>query len=141
MFYRRALEWALDHRWTSVVLATILFFLSIALVVPLPKGVQPEGNPNFLSVAIEAPPGSTIGDMRAVVSQVHDLLAAQPEAESVFAQVGNGGASGGPGGFTSECRRHEGNGHVDPEGAPRLPRQRDPRPDTAEVARRFPTRG
>ena len=55
--------------------------VSIALVVPLPKGVQPEGNPNFLSVAIEAPPGSTISDMRAVVSQVHDLLAAQPEAE------------------------------------------------------------
>jgi HAE1 family hydrophobic/amphiphilic exporter-1 len=61
------------------------------------------GNPNFLSVAIEAPPGSTIGDMRAVVTEVHDLLAAQPEAESVFAQVGNGGTSGGPGGFTSSA--------------------------------------
>ncbi len=44
----------------SVVLATCCSSLSIALVVPLPKGVQPEGNPNFLSVAIEAPPGSTI---------------------------------------------------------------------------------
>jgi len=103
VLYGRALTWALDHRWASVILATILFFLSIALVVPLPKGVQPEGNPNFLSVAIEAPPGSTISDMRTVVSQVHDLLAAQPEAESVFAQVGNGGASGGPGGFTSSA--------------------------------------
>ena len=103
VLYRRALTWALDHRWASVILATILFFLSIALVVPLPKGVQPEGNPNFLSVAIEAAPGSTISDMRAVVSQVHDLLAAQPEAESVFAQVGNGGTSGGPGGFTSSA--------------------------------------
>jgi len=101
--YRRVLEWALDHRWASVILATILFFLSIALVVPLPKGVQPEGNPNFLSVSIEAPPGSTIGDMRAIVTQVSDLLAAQPEAESVFAQVGTGGASGGPGGFTSNA--------------------------------------
>ena len=102
VFYRRALEWALDHRWASVVLATVLLFLSVALVVPLPKGVQPEGNPNFLSVAIEAPPGSTISDMRAVVTQVHDLLAAQPEAEAVFAQVGSGGAGGpGPGGFTS----------------------------------------
>ena len=102
VIYRRALEWALDHRWASVVLATVLLFLSVALVVPLPKGVQPEGNPNFLSVAIEAPPGSTISDMRAVVTQVHDLLAAQPEAEAVFAQVGSGGAGGpGPGGFTS----------------------------------------
>ncbi len=68
VLYRRALTWALDHRWASVILATVLFFLSMALVVPLPKGVQPEGNPNFLSVAIEAPPGSTISDMRAVVS-------------------------------------------------------------------------
>ena len=102
-FYRRALTWALDHRWASVILATILFFCSIALVVPLPKGVQPEGNPNFLAVAIEAPPGSTVSDMRAVVAQVHELLAAQPEAESVFAQVGAGGASGGPGGFVSNA--------------------------------------
>ena len=101
--YRRSLEWALDHRWASVVLATILFFLSIALVVPLPKGVQPEGNPNFLGVNIEAPPGSTISDMRAIVTQLSDLLAAQPEAESVFAQVGAGGVSGGPGGFFSNA--------------------------------------
>jgi len=101
--YRRALEWALDHRWWSVILATILFFLSIALVVPLPKGVQPEGNPNFLGVSIEAPPGSTISDMRAIVTQVSDLLAAQPEAESVFAQVGTGRVGGGPGGFVSSA--------------------------------------
>jgi HAE1 family hydrophobic/amphiphilic exporter-1 len=101
--YRRALEWALDHRWASVILATILFFLSIALVVPLPKGVQPEGNPNFLGVSIEAPPGSTISDMRAIVAQVSDLLAAQPEAESVFAQVGTGRVGGGPGGFVSSA--------------------------------------
>ena len=45
VLYRRVLTWALDHRWASVVLATILFVLSMALVVPLPKGVQPEGNP------------------------------------------------------------------------------------------------
>jgi HAE1 family hydrophobic/amphiphilic exporter-1 len=69
--------------------------------VPLPKGVQPEGNPNFLAVAIEAPPGSTVSDMRTVVTKVYDLLAAQPEAESVFVQVGAGGMSGGPGGFVS----------------------------------------
>ncbi|HEY6598461.1 MAG TPA: efflux RND transporter permease subunit, partial [Pseudomonadales bacterium] len=102
-FYRRSLEWALDHRWTSVILATILLFLSVMLIVPLPKGVQPEGNPNFLGVAIESAPGSTISDMRAVVSQVEDLLAAQPEGEAVFSQVGNGGASGGPGGFVSNA--------------------------------------
>ncbi len=99
--YRRTLTWALDHRGASVIFATILFFLSIALVVPLPKGVQPEGNPNFLSVAIEAPPGSTVDDMRAVVTQVYRLLASQPEAESVFAQVGSGGPSGGPPGTSS----------------------------------------
>ncbi len=31
-----------------MILATVLFFLSMALVVPLPKGVQPEGNPELL---------------------------------------------------------------------------------------------
>jgi HAE1 family hydrophobic/amphiphilic exporter-1 len=97
--YSGALTWALDHRGLSVLIGGVIFILSIALVIPLKKGVQPEDNPNYYYVNIEGPPGSTLTDMRRIVDRVDALLARQPETEAVFAQVGGGGISGGPGGF------------------------------------------
>jgi HAE1 family hydrophobic/amphiphilic exporter-1 len=98
-FYSRSLAWALDHRWLSLLIGTVIFFASMALFGPLKKGVQPESNPNYYYVNLEGPPGATLADMRATVDKVDALLARQPETEHVFSQVGNGGISGGPGGF------------------------------------------
>ncbi|MGH7010851.1 MAG: efflux RND transporter permease subunit, partial [Caulobacteraceae bacterium] len=41
-FYTRTLTWALDHRWLSVIIGGVIFIASMALFIPLPKGVQPE---------------------------------------------------------------------------------------------------
>jgi HAE1 family hydrophobic/amphiphilic exporter-1 len=98
-FYTGALDWALDHRGLSVLIGGVIFLGSIFLAVPLKKGVQPEENPNYYYVNIEGPPGATLADMRKTVDRLDALLASQPETESVFAQVGGGGISGGPGGF------------------------------------------
>jgi HAE1 family hydrophobic/amphiphilic exporter-1 len=108
--YTRALTWALDHRIWSVVIGGVIFVVSMSLAIPLKKGVQPESNPNFYYVNIEGPPGATLADMRRTVDQVDALLARQPETRSVFAQVGAGGISGGPGGFVN--RTGVGNGAV-----------------------------
>jgi len=108
--YTRALGWALDHRILSVVIGGVIFVTSIGLAIPLKKGVQPEGNPNFYYVNIEGPPGATLADMRRTVDQVDALLARQPETASVFAQVGSGGIEGGGGGFIN--RSGVGNGAV-----------------------------
>ncbi|MBS0411105.1 MAG: efflux RND transporter permease subunit [Proteobacteria bacterium] len=97
-FYTRTLTWALDHRVVTLVIATVLFFLSMALFVPLPKGVQPEGNPNYYTVVVDAPPGSTLADMRQAIDAVDRLIAAQPETAAVYSTVGAGGGGGGPGG-------------------------------------------
>jgi HAE1 family hydrophobic/amphiphilic exporter-1 len=97
--YVRSLTWALDHRWLSMLIGTIIFLGSMSLFVPLKKGVQPEGNPNYYYVNIEGAPGSTLDDMRRTIDQVDALLASQPETDHVFSQVGGGGISGGPGGF------------------------------------------
>jgi HAE1 family hydrophobic/amphiphilic exporter-1 len=100
-FYTRALDWALDHRWLSLLFGTLILFGSLGLAIPLKKGVQPEGNPNYYYVNIQGPPGATLEDMRRTVDRVDALLARQPETEHVFAQVGAGGIEGGPGGFVN----------------------------------------
>jgi HAE1 family hydrophobic/amphiphilic exporter-1 len=97
--YTGALAWALDHRLVSLGVGVLIFFASILLFIPLKKGVQPEDNPNYYYVNIEGPPGATVADMRKTVQRVDALLASQPETDHVFAQVGAGGISGGPGGF------------------------------------------
>jgi HAE1 family hydrophobic/amphiphilic exporter-1 len=97
-FYTRSLQWALDHRFVAVVLGGAVFFLSVYLAVAVvPKGLQPEGNPNWYQVDIETPPGSTIDDTRQVVTRLANLLNQQPETEHVFTAVGGDGGNG-PGG-------------------------------------------
>ncbi len=100
-FYTTSLTWALDHRILSVIIGGVIFVLSVSLAVPLKKGVQPEANPNYYYINIEGPPGSTLADMRKTIDRVDALLKQQPETATVFAQVGGGGISGGPGGFVN----------------------------------------
>ena len=99
-YYTRSLNWALDHRIIAIIIGGLIFFASVSLMVPLKKGVQPEGNPNYMYVNIEGPPGATLADMRVVVAKLGALLARQPETQDVFAQVGGGSISSGPGSFS-----------------------------------------
>jgi HAE1 family hydrophobic/amphiphilic exporter-1 len=100
-FYTRSLQWALDHRILASLLGFAVFILSIFLaVVAVPKGVQPEGNPNYYQVDVTTAPGSTIDDTRKAIAQLADLLARQPETAHVFTALGGSGG-GGPGGGSS----------------------------------------
>jgi HAE1 family hydrophobic/amphiphilic exporter-1 len=87
--YRVALEWALEHRWLSIVGGGLMFFASLLLVGVLPKGVQPEGNPNYYYIDLQGPPGATPADMEVLVRNVTNLVAHRPETEHVFATVGS----------------------------------------------------
>ena len=107
-FYTATLGWVLDHRVISVILGAVIFFASMTLFIPLKKGVQPEGNPNYYYINVEGPPGATLADMRATVARVDALLASQPETMDVFAQVGGGNVSSGPGSFTSSAGVNQG---------------------------------
>ena len=96
--YVSSLQWALDHRIVSVVLGGFIFFLSVYLAIAVvPKGLQPEENPNFYQVELQTPPGSTIDDTRAALKRVAHLLASQRETQHVFTAIGAGGGGNGPG--------------------------------------------
>nr|MBA3811930.1 efflux RND transporter permease subunit [Caulobacteraceae bacterium] len=88
-FYTRALGWALDHRILAALIGGSIFIASMALIVPLKKAVQPEGNPNYFYVNVEGPPGASLSDMRAIIERLDALIARQPETAAVFAQVGS----------------------------------------------------
>jgi hydrophobic/amphiphilic exporter-1 (mainly G- bacteria), HAE1 family len=96
-FYRNVLEWALAHRIISAIIGGILFIGSLALVPLLPAGFQPAGDPDYLYVDIQGPPGATADDMEASASRITALFSAQPEVKGVFIQIGSTVSSFGPG--------------------------------------------
>jgi HAE1 family hydrophobic/amphiphilic exporter-1 len=102
-FYRRTLEWALSHPLVTCAIGGVIFVVSVLLIATLPQGVQPPGNPDYMFVGIEGPPGATMADMRRISASTVKLVRDHvPEAEMVFTQVGEtagegfgGGGSGG----------------------------------------------
>ena len=101
-FYKKSLDWALDHKWLSAVFGGVVFFASlVVMAVFLPKGFQPISDSGYFYLQMEGPPGVTRDGMDKAVRQVTDLLLRQPDVQTVFAQTGSssgGGGFGGPGG-------------------------------------------
>jgi HAE1 family hydrophobic/amphiphilic exporter-1 len=96
-FYRRALEWALAHRILCLIGGAVIFFGSLFLATQLPQGFQPAGDPDFLYVDIQGPPGATLPDMEVTAQRINDLFQKQPEVRGVFVQVGSTVSTFGPG--------------------------------------------
>jgi HAE1 family hydrophobic/amphiphilic exporter-1 len=97
-FYTASLDWALNHRIYASILGFVIFVASLVLAVAVvPKGLQPEPNPNWYQVDVETPPGSTVDDTRQAIARLAKVLASQPETQHVFTALGGSGG-GGPGG-------------------------------------------
>ena len=116
-FYRRALEWALDHRIVASIAGGVIFIGSVFLVPLLPSGFQPAGDPDYLFISVQGPPGATAKDMEDTVRRVTAAVKTDPSVTEVFAEVGSSGPSnpfaGGGGG--SDLRSASLNVLLDPK--------------------------
>jgi HAE1 family hydrophobic/amphiphilic exporter-1 len=92
--YRRVLDWALDHKWMSCACGGLFLAASIGLASLLPTGFQPSGDPGYIYMGVQGPPGATRGDMERAVIETTDLFRKQPDVERVFGQIGSAGAAG-----------------------------------------------
>jgi HAE1 family hydrophobic/amphiphilic exporter-1 len=87
--YRGLLDLTLRRPLIAVGIC-LAVLTTTAFVVPLlPLGFQPAGNPDYIYVKIQGPPGATAADMDALVHESTTLFAVQPETLHVFAQVGS----------------------------------------------------
>ncbi|PHY20868.1 efflux RND transporter permease subunit [Caulobacter sp. BP25] len=96
--YRRALDWALDHRIVSCIIGVAIFIGSLMLAGGLPAGFQPPANYNYYYMKVQGPPGATAADMDRAVGSITRMFAARPETAHVFAQIGSQISGMGPGG-------------------------------------------
>ena len=80
----------MSHRLLTLVLATLFFAGSIALVPLLPKGFVPPADRSQTLVNIERAPGSTLQETLQAAERVRLKLEAIPEVIKVFSSVGAG---------------------------------------------------
>ncbi|MBL0421195.1 efflux RND transporter permease subunit [Ramlibacter sp. AW1] len=104
--YLVAARWCLRHRISTMVLATLFFFGSVALIPLLPTGFIPPDDNSQTQVYLELPPGATLAQTRDAAEQARALITRVPHVESVYTTIGGGTAGADP--FlpsTSEVRK------------------------------------
>lgn len=92
--YARMIRWSFRHRLFVMLLAIATFAGSIMLVPRVGAEFVPSGDRGELTVAIEAPEGSSLDYTAMKVRQVERVLAAHPEIRTVYSTVNAGGARG-----------------------------------------------
>jgi len=98
-FYRNVLEWALSHRIVTCIIGGAIFIASLGLTIALPSGVQPPGNPDYIFIGVQGPPGASLADMDRISRDATKLLLSKvPETANVFTQIGSVAGEGFAGG-------------------------------------------
>jgi HAE1 family hydrophobic/amphiphilic exporter-1 len=93
--YKGLIAWALDHRWTMVVLAAISFFGAIALQVAIGAfAFVPVSDQSELNIAIETPPGSSLDYTTLKAEEVARMIRSRPEVLYTYTTVGSSSGSG-----------------------------------------------
>ena len=94
--YLRWVDWSMRHRAKTMVLATLFFFGSVALVPLLPTGFLPPDDNSQTQVYLELPPGSTLQQTRDAAEQARLALMKVKYVKSVYTTIGGGTAGGDP---------------------------------------------
>ncbi|MFT3807887.1 efflux RND transporter permease subunit [Arenimonas sp.] len=80
---------ALRHRWWTLIIATVMFFASLAIVPFIPATFIPFTDLGHSNLSIELPPGTPLRDTVAASEQARAKLKAIPELKQVYTTVGS----------------------------------------------------
>lgn len=85
--YRRVLDFALDHRWLSLGIGSMVLIVSLWVATLLPTGLTPPTDNGIVQMTMESAPGTTLGDMRVANDRLTKALQKRPEVALVFATL------------------------------------------------------
>lgn len=92
--YRRALQWALDHRKTVIVTALGLFILAIVLARLMGSEFVAKEDRGEFDISLEMPAGTSFAAMDDVVRRTERLVAQDPDYVRMYTVVGRSTALG-----------------------------------------------
>jgi HAE1 family hydrophobic/amphiphilic exporter-1 len=90
--YDRLLRWALNHRKSTLAIATVSFLASVPIAGIVGGELMPEADQSFTSVRLTMPVGSSLEYADERVRRVEDVLKGFPEIASIDTSIGTDGA-------------------------------------------------
>ena len=92
--YKLIIGWALDHRWTMVLISLSTFAFALAMPALQLVGVSffPEEDRAELNIKIETPPGSNLAYTRRKAEELITLVQQHKEVRYTYITMGGGGA-------------------------------------------------
>ena len=94
--YMRASAWCLKHRVITMVMATLFFIGSIALIPLLPTGFIPPDDNSQTQVYLELQPGSSLAQTEAAAEQARQIIARVEHVRGIYTTIGGGTAGSDP---------------------------------------------
>ena len=89
--YHRVLAWAIDHPWSVVATATVIFLGSLSLFTVIGTEFVPLEDRGQLEVLVELPAGTSFEQSEATVAGVETVVSSIPEVRQIFTTVGVNG--------------------------------------------------
>jgi multidrug efflux pump len=89
-FYARTLDWVLDHRRLTMLVATATIVLTVILYVVIPKGLLPEQDTGLITGVVQADENIAFPQMEQRTKAVADALHKDPAVSGVAAFIGAG---------------------------------------------------
>jgi multidrug efflux pump subunit AcrB len=94
--YMRWITWCMTHRFKTMVLATLFFFGSLAMIPLLKTGFIPPDDNSQTQVYLSLAPGATLAQTQATAEETRRRLMEVRHVRSVYTTVGGGSAGGDP---------------------------------------------
>jgi len=86
--YRRILEWALNHRFATLAIAVLLFFLSLGIGSMLGSEFMPVSDRSEMYVLFKAGPDASLERTSELAKKIENRLSKYPEVEFLLTKVG-----------------------------------------------------
>ncbi len=93
--YNAILNWSLDHRLATVLIAVAVFAGSLALARFIPTGFITATDRSQSILTVELPPGATLTDTDQATQHIGRLMKTRSEVANVFVSAGTVGRQGG----------------------------------------------
>jgi len=89
--YHRLLTWAVDHPWSIVATAVVVFAASMSTLGVIGTEFVPQEDRGEFVVNVEVPPGTSFEQTVTDVAEVEKTVKEMPEVRQIFATVGING--------------------------------------------------
>lgn len=90
-WYTPSLEWALRHRFVTMLVSTVIFLGSLFLLGQLPRSFIPSIGEPTINVTVSLPTGTLMPDTDALVAEFETAVQQLTGVEKVQVEVGSGG--------------------------------------------------